>query len=61
MAELQENLAFDLGIEWLVELVCFYGLMFVIAGYEIHKFEQARQELDNKLTNLEKDNSTRFE
>jgi len=30
--------------------------MFVIAGYEIHKFEQARQELDRKLTNLETGN-----
>ena len=49
MAELQESLAFDLGIEWLVELVCFYGLMFAIAGYEIYKYEQASQEQDETL------------
>jgi hypothetical protein len=45
--EILPKVAFNKGVEWAVELVFFYGVLFGLALYEINKNEQAkhRQEL----------------
>ena len=45
--EILPKVAFNKGVDWAVELVFFYGVLFGLALYEINKNEQAkhRQEL----------------
>lgn len=39
--ELSNKLAFDKGIEWFTEIFFFYGLLFIMAFYELDKAEKA--------------------
>lgn len=51
--DLAESVAFNKGVEWLVELVFFYGLLFGLAFYEINKAEHAKKKLTQTLKDLE--------
>lgn len=35
--DLHIDLAFNKGVEWFTEVFIFYGILFMIAGYELNK------------------------
>jgi hypothetical protein len=37
---LPPDLAFHKGVEWFTELFFFYGVLFSLAGWEMHKWEK---------------------
>ena len=35
--DLHVDMAFNKGVEWFTEVFVFYGILFLIAGYELNK------------------------
>ena len=51
--KLNDNVAFEKGVEWFTEVFCFYGVLAALAYYEMSKNEASRlKQVDtlNKLT-----------
>lgn len=40
--DIADSLAFEKGVEWFVEVVFFYGILCVLAVYELNKNENNR-------------------
>jgi hypothetical protein len=40
---LSDDIAFNTGVEWFTEVFIFYGILFTIAFYELHKATKASQ------------------
>ena len=47
--EILPKVAFNKGVEWAVELVFFYGVLFTLAFYEINKNEHAKHKQEMNL------------
>ena len=45
-------MAFHKGVEWFTEVFVFYGILFLIAGYELNKAAQSTQATKDKIEKL---------
>lgn len=55
---MQNDAAFNKGVDWFTEIVFFYGILFGIAFYEIHSSVVKSKSADQKLQNLELQSQT---
>lgn len=50
--DLHIDMAFSKGVEWFTEVFVFYGILFLIAGYELNKAAVSAQATKDKLESL---------
>ncbi len=46
------DMAFNKGVEWFTEVFVFYGILFLIAGYELNKASVSAQATKDKIESL---------